>query len=165
MYQSAIPVLRVTSAEQAHQFYGETLGFERLFAYRIDDAQPDPCYQGYSLEGVKFHVSSFPGDGVFGSVVYFVVENLDPIYSRFLEQGIEVLLPPTHNRTGACEKCPSSIPTETNSDSASTETKPDLFPQRDSRLPSCSKSLEIDSDHAHLDEKWEKCYPVEKSEG
>lgn len=44
MFNRAIPVLHVSSAAAAEEFYCNLLGFRQTFAYRFDDAKPDPRY-------------------------------------------------------------------------------------------------------------------------
>jgi hypothetical protein len=69
MFKFAIPVLHVSSSAAAKEFYCKRLGFQQQFAYRPDEAKPDPCSMGLMRDGVWLHVSSFSGDGVSGGVV------------------------------------------------------------------------------------------------
>ena len=59
MFKAAIPVLHVSSAAAAEEFYCERLGFRQTFAYRFDERQPDPCYMGLIRDDVRLHVRSF----------------------------------------------------------------------------------------------------------
>ena len=68
MFRRAIPVLHVRSSTAAEQYFCNGLGFNRRFAYRPDQPKPDPCYMGLERDGVIFHISSFPGDGVLGGI-------------------------------------------------------------------------------------------------
>jgi hypothetical protein len=52
MFKSAIPVLHVSSAAAAEEFYCNRLSLRRVFAYRFDEAQPEPC----SLLGATLHL-------------------------------------------------------------------------------------------------------------
>ena len=88
MFKFAIPVLHVSSAAAAEEFYCKRLGFTQRFAYRFDDAQPDPCYMGLTRDEVRLHVSSFPGDGVFGGVVFLVVEDVDALHAELKTKGV-----------------------------------------------------------------------------
>jgi hypothetical protein len=65
----AIPLVHVSNAKAAGQFYCERLGFRLEFAHRGDETKADPCYLGLSRDGVRIHLSSFSGDGVSGGVV------------------------------------------------------------------------------------------------
>jgi uncharacterized glyoxalase superfamily protein PhnB len=100
MFKSAIPVLHVSSVAAAEEFYCHRLGFSRRFAYRFDDAQADPCYMGLTRDGVKLHVSSFPGDGVFGGVVFLVVDDVDALYAELRANGVTIDLVPTDQSWG-----------------------------------------------------------------
>jgi len=86
----AIPLLHVSTAAQAEEFYCNRLGFRREFAHRGDETKPDPCYTGISRDGVWLHLSSFSGDGVSGGVVNLLVDNVDVLYAEFLAQGVPI---------------------------------------------------------------------------
>jgi catechol 2,3-dioxygenase-like lactoylglutathione lyase family enzyme len=90
VFKSAIPVLRVSSVVPAEEFYCRRLGFDRRFAYRADDSRPDPCYMGLEREGVWLHVSSFPGDGPAGVVVFLPVEDVDALHAELVGKGVRV---------------------------------------------------------------------------
>jgi catechol 2,3-dioxygenase-like lactoylglutathione lyase family enzyme len=96
----AIPVLHVSSAAAAEEFYCGRLGFRRDFAYRIDDARTDPCYMGLTRDGVKLHLSSFSGDAVAGGAVFLVVENVDSLHAELVAKGVPIRLPPTDQSWG-----------------------------------------------------------------
>ena len=100
MFKSAIPVLHVSSAAAAEDFYCKLLGFTQQFAYRFDDAQPDPCYMGLTRDEVRLHVSSFSGDGVFGGVVFLVVDDIDSLHSELKAKGVKIELEPTDQSWG-----------------------------------------------------------------
>ncbi|HKO98831.1 MAG TPA: glyoxalase superfamily protein [Pyrinomonadaceae bacterium] len=100
MLKLAIPVLHISSAANAEKFYCDQLGFQQEFAYRFDDAQPDPCYMGLTRDGVSLHVSSFSGDGVFGGVVFLVVDDVDSLYAALIGKGVTISLPPTDQSWG-----------------------------------------------------------------
>jgi catechol 2,3-dioxygenase-like lactoylglutathione lyase family enzyme len=100
MFKFAIPVLHVSTAAQAEEFYCNRLGFSQAFAYRFDDAQPDPCYMGLTRDAVRLHVSSFSGDGVPGGVVFLVVEDLDALHEELKAKGVTIDLEPTNQSWG-----------------------------------------------------------------
>jgi uncharacterized glyoxalase superfamily protein PhnB len=100
MFKSAIPVLHVSSAAAAERFYCERPGFRRRFAYRVDEAKPDPCYMGLTRDGVWLHVSSFPGDGVAGGVALLTVEDVDALHAELVAGGVAVALAPTDQTWG-----------------------------------------------------------------
>lgn len=100
MFKSAIPVLHVSRAEAAEEFYCGRLGFRRRFAYRPDASRPDPCYMGLEREGVWLHVSSFSGDAVSGGVVFLTVEDVDALHAELVARGVAVDAGPTDQTWG-----------------------------------------------------------------
>ena len=76
--------------QTAEEFYCNRLGFHRQFAYRSAEAKADPCYMGLTRDGVWLHVSSFPGDGVSGGVVYLAVEDVDALHAELVAKGVPV---------------------------------------------------------------------------
>jgi catechol 2,3-dioxygenase-like lactoylglutathione lyase family enzyme len=100
MFKSAIPVLHVSSAVAAEEFYCGRLGFRQVFAYRIHEPNPDPCYMGLMRDGVKLHVSSFSGDGVAGGVVFLLVDDVDELHAELLTKGVPIALAPTDQSWG-----------------------------------------------------------------
>lgn len=100
MLKLAIPLLHVSSSERAEAFYCQRLGFQRTFVYRVDDRKPDPCFTGLIRDGVKLHVSSFPGDGCFGAVAAFLVEDVDRLHAELVARGAPISLCPTDQTWG-----------------------------------------------------------------
>ena len=100
MFKWAIPVLHVRSSGAAEEFYCNRLGFRRKFAYRFDEANPDPCYMGLTRDAVTLHVSSFSGDGVPGGVVFLVVEDVDGLHAELVAKGVPIALEPTDQSWG-----------------------------------------------------------------
>ena len=100
MFKFAIPVLHVNAIAAAEQFYCKSLGFTQLFAYRIDETQTDPCYMGLMRDNVELHVSSFPGDGVAGGVVFLGVEDVDELHGELKAKGVMIDLEPTNQSWG-----------------------------------------------------------------
>jgi uncharacterized glyoxalase superfamily protein PhnB len=100
MFKIAIPVLHVTSSRAAEKFYCEHLGFRKEFGYLVDETRPDPCYMGLARDEALLHLSSFPGDGVSGGVVYLRVDDVDDLYREFVNKGVAIVLRPTNQTWG-----------------------------------------------------------------
>ena len=100
MFKLAIPVLHVSSSVAAEDFYCNRLGFRRQFAYRADEARPDPCYMGLTRDGAWLHVSSFSGDGVSGGVVFLLVDDVDALHAEFAAKNVPIALEPTDQTWG-----------------------------------------------------------------
>lgn len=90
----------MSSAAAAEEFYCNRLGFRRIFAYRLDEAREDPCFLGLSRDGVMLHVSSFPGDGVSGSAVGLIVDDVDALHAEFIAKSVPIALEPTDQTWG-----------------------------------------------------------------
>lgn len=100
MFKLAIPVLHVSNSAVAQEFYCDRLGFSRQFAYRVDEAKADPCYMGFTRDGVWLHVSSFSGDGVSGGVAFLLVEDVDELHAELVTKGVPIDLEPTDQTWG-----------------------------------------------------------------
>lgn len=103
MFKRAIPVLHVSNSMAAERFYCEGLGLRRDFAYRPDATKADPCYLGLSCDGIRLHVSSFPGDGKSGGVVNVLVDDLDRLHGELVARAVPIELPPTDQTWGERE--------------------------------------------------------------
>jgi uncharacterized glyoxalase superfamily protein PhnB len=103
MIRRAIPLLHVTSAANAIQFYCHGLGFRLEFEHRPEGVTTDPCYLGISRDGVWIHLSSFSGDGVAGSVANLMVDNVDKFYEEFTAKNVSIDLPPVNQTWGSRE--------------------------------------------------------------
>jgi uncharacterized glyoxalase superfamily protein PhnB len=103
LFKLAIPLLHVSSAATAEEFYCKRLGFGREFAHRGDEAKADPCYMGVSRDGVWLHVSSFSGDGISGGVVNLIVENVDALHAELVEKGVRIDTGPVDQTLGSRE--------------------------------------------------------------
>ncbi|HVP54458.1 MAG TPA: VOC family protein [Candidatus Eisenbacteria bacterium] len=103
MIKAAIPLLHVSSAAAAQEFYCAGLGFKLEFAQRGDPALSDPCYMGLSRDGVWIHLSSFSGDGVAGGVVNFAVEDVDALHGEFVTKRVPIAVAPVDQTWGTRE--------------------------------------------------------------
>lgn len=100
LFKQAVPVLHVSDAGAAERFFCGDLGFQRTFAYRADPSKANPCYIGVIRDGALLHLSSFPGDGAAGGVVYLIVDDVDHLYDELRARGIAVDMPPTDQTWG-----------------------------------------------------------------
>lgn len=103
MFRNAIPVLHVSSSAVAEDFYCRQLGFRRQFAHRADETKPDPCYMGLMRDRVVLHVSSFPGDGVSGTVANIVVDDVDALHAELVPRGVRIDTGPIDQTWGTRE--------------------------------------------------------------
>jgi len=96
----AIPLLHVSNAAAAENFYCRQLGFRKEFAHGADGALADPCYMGVSRDGIWVHLSSFPGDGVSGGVVNFLVDDVEALHREFVARRIAIAVGPVDQTWG-----------------------------------------------------------------
>lgn len=103
MIRRAIPLLHVTNAAEAINFYCQSLGFQLEFEHRPEGVTTDPCYMGISRDGVWIHLSSFSGDGLAGSVANLMVDDVDRFYAEFTAKKVEIDMAPVDQTWGSRE--------------------------------------------------------------
>ena len=59
----------------------------------VQPPDPDPTsfmskYSFIERDGCFVHLSSHGGDGVYGNVIYVRVEDIDPLFSKFVANGL-----------------------------------------------------------------------------
>ena len=103
MLKLAIPLLHVSQAAAAEEFYCRQLGFSREFAHRPEGIESDPCYMGVKRDGVWLHLSSFSGDGVAGGVVNLIVDDVDAMHAELVGKGVAIAVAPVDQTWGTRE--------------------------------------------------------------
>jgi catechol 2,3-dioxygenase-like lactoylglutathione lyase family enzyme len=103
MIQDAFPVLHISSIAASYEFYSQQLGFRLAFGAPPDGRLRDPVYMGFVRDGGIVHVSSHAGDGVAGSAVYFLVDDVDALHAEFVKRRVPIHLAPTDQTWGLRE--------------------------------------------------------------
>lgn len=104
MFQTAIPVIRVSASIAAEEFYCKRLGFTLLSSWRPDETKEDPRYMTLAREGARLHVHSFPSGGTLGAAaVYVFVDDVDALYAELISKGVSVGNPPIDQTWGTRE--------------------------------------------------------------
>ncbi len=103
MIKVAVPLLHVSNAAAAVDFYCNRLGFELHFQHRPDGIAADPCYMGVSRDGIWINLSSFSGDGIAGGVINLIVDDVDSLHREFLAKGIAIDSGPVDQTWGSRE--------------------------------------------------------------
>ena len=83
------PFIKCSKIKESLKFYTETLDFKVI---RAPDTDPESFMSVYAFlerEGSFVHLSEHSGDGVFGSVIYVRVENINITYNQFIENGLK----------------------------------------------------------------------------
>lgn len=103
MIKHAVPLLHISNAGAAVDFYCHRLGFQLEFSHGPSGPDADPCYIGVSRDGIWMHLSSFSGDGVAGGVVNLIVDDVDALHREFVAAGVAIDLAPTDQTWGTRE--------------------------------------------------------------
>ena len=90
---SAVPILRASNLSASIDYYCRVLGFTKDGVYKREPEALDG-YAFLSRDGIQVHVSSYGGDGTFGSTVYFYVEAVDALHDEWRAAGAEILYDP-----------------------------------------------------------------------
>src|SRR5215207_5885322 len=78
-----IPILKCKDITESLLFYTQLLDFEV-----VDPDESDFPYRLLIREGARLDISA--EDGVFGSCVFIGVEDVDKLFRKFLERGLDV---------------------------------------------------------------------------
>jgi uncharacterized glyoxalase superfamily protein PhnB len=103
MIRRAIPLLHISNAAAAVEFYTYGLGFRLEFEHRPEGVEHDPCYMGLSRDDVWINLSSFSSDGVTGGVVNLMVDNVDNLHAEFTAKNVIIDVPPVDQTWGSRE--------------------------------------------------------------
>jgi catechol 2,3-dioxygenase-like lactoylglutathione lyase family enzyme len=82
------PFMKCRDVLMSLSFYTSVLDF---VVVRPPDSVPNSFMSKYSLieiNGCQVHLSSHSGDGEFGNVVYVRVGDIDPLYRKFVTNGL-----------------------------------------------------------------------------
>jgi len=80
-----IPTVRCSNMRKSLAFYTGVLDFEHVVG---DDSLDDPCFSALSREGSQLWLSSHRGDGCFGQAIAITTDNLDALFRKFRERGL-----------------------------------------------------------------------------
>ena len=103
MIKVAVPLLHISNAAAALEFYCNKLGFRLQFQHRPPNVKADPCYMGVSRDAVWMNLSSFSGDGVAGGVVNLMVDDVDNLHQEFVVKGVKIAVEPVDQTWGSRE--------------------------------------------------------------
>ena len=84
------PTIKCSDINASLAFYTQVLDFEVVVP---PDPDPEAFMSRYSLmqrDGCRVHLSSHAGDGVFGNLIYVRVDDIAPLYSQFVANGLNI---------------------------------------------------------------------------
>jgi uncharacterized glyoxalase superfamily protein PhnB len=102
MFETAIPIIRVSSSVAAVEFYCKRLGFTVLSSWPAHATTDEPRYLTLGRDGARLHVHSFPS-GIVGGAVYIFVDDVDSLYAELLSNGASMSGPPIQQDWGTRE--------------------------------------------------------------
>lgn len=80
--QKLVPVLKSFDMVRSLEFYQEIFGAKVNWQYQQDQSNANPSYASLSLFDQEIHISSFAGDGSFGSTIYFYMDDIDALHEQ-----------------------------------------------------------------------------------
>jgi catechol 2,3-dioxygenase-like lactoylglutathione lyase family enzyme len=81
-----IPTVRCSNLRRSLTFYTSVLDFERLDG---DDDLVDPSFCAVLRGGDRLFLSSHRGDGEFGQAVVVTTDDIDALFRKFRERGLQ----------------------------------------------------------------------------
>ena len=81
-----IPTVRCRNMRRSLAFYTGVLDFEHLGG---DDELDDPCFCCVVRDGDQLWLSSHGGDGQFGQAIVVTTDNVDALFRKFRERGLQ----------------------------------------------------------------------------
>jgi glyoxalase superfamily protein len=103
MFETALPIIRVSSSATAEEFYCKRLGFTVLSSWRANATLDDPRYLTLVRDGARLHLHSFPSGTVGAAAVYVFVDDIDGLYAELSSRGIRIR---TSLRSDSDMRCP-----------------------------------------------------------
>ena len=99
-----VPIIKCRDIEAASEFYTRVIGAALQWTYSASEHDINPSYRSIMLYGEQIHLSSFPGDGVFGSATCIYVKEVDTLAARLAEIAPQCIrLAPTDQTWGQRE--------------------------------------------------------------
>ncbi len=87
------PTIKSSDISRSLEFYVGVLDFVVL---QPPDSDPNAFMSKYSLisrDGCPVHLSSHGSDGVFGNILYVRVDDIEPLYNKFVANGLNTQTP------------------------------------------------------------------------
>ena len=82
------PFIKCSEISESLKFYTNILDFVIVRAPETDPASFMSKYSLIERDGCLVHLSSHSGDGVFGNSIYVRVDDIDPLYRKFVANGL-----------------------------------------------------------------------------
>ncbi|MBI3111936.1 MAG: VOC family protein [Ignavibacteriales bacterium] len=86
--QRVIPALRITDYERSKAYYLDTLGFAVAWEHQFE--ANFPVFMSVVREGMQIYLTQHSGDCQAGSLVHFVIHDVDAWHKEFRDRGAKV---------------------------------------------------------------------------
>lgn len=81
----SVAILQCRDIERAAEFYIGRLGATENWRWRGSRDSANPAYLSVTLLGCELHLSSFAGDGAFGTAVYIYLDEIDAFARKLID--------------------------------------------------------------------------------
>ncbi len=81
-----IPVLACKDMAKSLRFYLEILDFELVGTW---PEMGSPSFSILLREGAELHLSTYPGDGVVGSIAAIIINDIESLFQKFVSRGLQ----------------------------------------------------------------------------
>jgi uncharacterized glyoxalase superfamily protein PhnB len=81
-----VPLFKISNMNEALRFYTTILDFHKKYP---DDDGSDGVLS-LVRDDVEFEITTVESDRLFGSVAYIIVDDVDPLFRKFLERGLDI---------------------------------------------------------------------------
>lgn len=81
-----IPMIKCMDMKESISFYIDVLDFELVGTWPESGS---PSFSILQREGAELHLSTHGGDGVFGTVFSIIVNDMNKLYTKYLERGLD----------------------------------------------------------------------------
>lgn len=80
-----IPMVKCKNMEESISFYTSILDFEFVGTWPETGS---PSFSILKRDGAEIHLSTHSGDGTFGNVVSIIVEDIDALFKKYSNRGL-----------------------------------------------------------------------------
>jgi catechol 2,3-dioxygenase-like lactoylglutathione lyase family enzyme len=101
MNQRVYPQLRMTKWDRSRAFYVDGLGFSVDWEHRFEPGFP--VFAQLTRQGLSLFLTEHAGDCQVGGAAYFVIDDVDSMFTEIRRRGIQPAEPPTDTEWNARE--------------------------------------------------------------
>ena len=91
MFKTIIPTLRVKDSRRTQSLF-QKIGFSSIWEHQDDDSAPR--FVEMHRDQLSLFISEHAGDGPVGIQLYFLVDDVDPIFELLKNEEVEIIVEP-----------------------------------------------------------------------